>query len=746
MEKSLVDLDSKLLETIILDFDSLHEINEILEIGLYNLAYEATLKNKLNFSGYDCLSIAKQLISNGEFDKGLDISNELDSVDFEYDILHLKLLAALNKQDNLLARRHLNQILKFSGENTDPIRKVELTLLQAYHAHNEKEYPLAIALNQSALKEIISENLPDKYLLMVYRKLGNSYNDIIRDGIPFHETKESCYKKAIYFYNKELEILNKNKNGNRSLIALNLITRAMVERAYKPEDSYFLFYEKALNELIVANDSNLLFTRNAIYSSIALTQFGGLHYLKNEKAQMDSLFDLNKKLIDTRLFYKIHEKQSLDVLEYFPQRSQEMKMLHQLKIDTVANNPIELLNLSHGSKYTNQHVRSLLNSVFGMRSNQAIKNWILLNELKILAEIKSDTTLMFALNKSLSFYNQGVFKVNNNKVRNISDSNVTNLRNYCKINDATIIDYQILHDDSMLVTKIDQHGIKNEWKESGMVVTREMVDTLMEALGNTNSQYNDIAFEISEKLGLHDIDTKNLIISPDEYLERISFEALLTNISSSNNWSGNNYLGAIRRVRLIPNLDAILSENEEVNPLKITIWTSDFDNQTLPYNKKLIDFLEKNYSAMINTTSSNDILHILAHTYQSENEQPEFRLNTNTLTVHSYNKVNPKMVILEGCKSGIGVNYKLEGTISQTRNFLYQGTPTVIYSIWDADNQSSTFLFQRFYNYLEEGMSTADALFQAKSDTRENIYHPEWANPYYWANFQLTGQNVFFNP
>jgi hypothetical protein len=219
----------------------------------------------------------------------------------------------------------------------------------------------------------------------------------------------------------------------------------------------------------------------------------------------------------------------------------------------------------------------------------------------------------------------------------------------------------------------------------------------------------------------------------------------MTKTISKENWAGLSFISESVNIRLIPNLNSLINRSDGSKPLQIDIWTSDKDNMSLPYNLQLINYLEKNYSTKRNNSSPENILHVLAHTYQTNQNNIEFRLDKDTLTVYSNNQIKPSLAILEGCESGKGSIYKFEGSISQTRCFLYNGTPSVIYSLWDADNQSSNYLFQQFYKYLDDGLSTNQALFRAKRDTRNNVYHPEWANPYYWANFQLTGKDLFFN-
>jgi CHAT domain-containing protein len=178
--------------------------------------------------------------------------------------------------------------------------------------------------------------------------------------------------------------------------------------------------------------------------------------------------------------------------------------------------------------------------------------------------------------------------------------------------------------------------------------------------------------------------------------------------------------------------------------LKVDIWSSELANATLPYNELLIRYLEEDLAANTNQADPMNVLHILAHTNRTAENNIEFLLDNDTITIDNNGCKSPILTILEGCSSGDGKILKSEGSLSLTRSFLYKNTPTVIYSIWDADNHSSSILFKHFYAYLLQGVKTSEALYRSKNDLINDHLHPEWASPYYWANYQITGKNILF--
>jgi CHAT domain-containing protein/tetratricopeptide (TPR) repeat protein len=92
------------------------------------------------------------------------------------------------------------------------------------------------------------------------------------------------------------------------------------------------------------------------------------------------------------------------------------------------------------------------------------------------------------------------------------------------------------------------------------------------------------------------------------------------------------------------------------------------------------------------------------------------------------------LVVLSACNTQKGKLITGEEVVGMTRAFLYAGTPTVIASLWSANDLTAGFLMERFYAHLREGMDKAEALRQAQREVRI-----EYPHPYYWAAFVLTG-------
>ena len=102
-------------------------------------------------------------------------------------------------------------------------------------------------------------------------------------------------------------------------------------------------------------------------------------------------------------------------------------------------------------------------------------------------------------------------------------------------------------------------------------------------------------------------------------------------------------------------------------------------------------------------------------------------------------------MILHGCKSNNGKYVKSEGILSLSRMFLYNGSNSVISSLWDVDNKSSTELFKLFYSELKKGKNTNESMRIAKKKILFESLPSEWSNPYYWSSFNSYGNSLNFD-
>ena len=98
-----------------------------------------------------------------------------------------------------------------------------------------------------------------------------------------------------------------------------------------------------------------------------------------------------------------------------------------------------------------------------------------------------------------------------------------------------------------------------------------------------------------------------------------------------------------------------------------------------------------------------------------------------------------EMVVLSGCRTGLGKEVKGEGIVGMTRGFMYAGASRVMVSLWDISDEASAELMVHLYEKMlgPEHLSPAAALRSAQLAVWQE---QRWQAPYYWAAFVLQGE------
>jgi CHAT domain-containing protein len=137
--------------------------------------------------------------------------------------------------------------------------------------------------------------------------------------------------------------------------------------------------------------------------------------------------------------------------------------------------------------------------------------------------------------------------------------------------------------------------------------------------------------------------------------------------------------------------------------------------------------------------SKTGLLHIATHgVYRQDN--PMFsgiRLGDGYLNLFDLYqmRLNANLVALSGCATGMSFVAEGDELLGLQRGLFYAGASTLLLSLWDVHDQSTSELMQLFYHeYLHTG-EMATALQHAMRQLREKCPHP-----YFWAPFVLVGK------
>lgn len=102
------------------------------------------------------------------------------------------------------------------------------------------------------------------------------------------------------------------------------------------------------------------------------------------------------------------------------------------------------------------------------------------------------------------------------------------------------------------------------------------------------------------------------------------------------------------------------------------------------------------------------------------------------------------MVVLSGCNTLLGKQKIGEGVMSFARAFFQSGAKSVVSSLWNVDDRSTTTIMGSFYKNLKEGKSKSASLRLAKLNYIKNHSLSE-TSPYYWASFVILGDTTPFS-
>lgn len=96
-----------------------------------------------------------------------------------------------------------------------------------------------------------------------------------------------------------------------------------------------------------------------------------------------------------------------------------------------------------------------------------------------------------------------------------------------------------------------------------------------------------------------------------------------------------------------------------------------------------------------------------------------------------------ELVVLSACQTGRGQLLRGEGIVGLSRAFLYAGARTVVVSLWNVTDISTSHLMKSFYRHLTAGIGAAAALRETKLEMLRS--DNETRHPCYWSSFVIIG-------
>ena len=257
--------------------------------------------------------------------------------------------------------------------------------------------------------------------------------------------------------------------------------------------------------------------------------------------------------------------------------------------------------------------------------------------------------------------------------------------------------------------------------------------------------------------------TKQIIVIRDGLLQYLPFEVLIDqngkflieNYEFQYSWSAN--------IWNLEKSDKVKTRKHEL--MAIAPFTSENassslseDLKPLLASKKEVEqiggdiYLEKNAKKELffSNYQNYNIIHFATHAQLNDTDpnlsfiafypdEKESKLFTQELFDLKFQKT--QLVVLSACEGGYGYYQKGEGLMSLARAFAYGGCPSVITTLWKANDETSAYIASRIHKYLKRGFTKSKAVQQAKLDLLQDGEFGQYDHPYYWSNFILIGNN-----
>lgn len=255
------------------------------------------------------------------------------------------------------------------------------------------------------------------------------------------------------------------------------------------------------------------------------------------------------------------------------------------------------------------------------------------------------------------------------------------------------------------------------------------------------------------------IKRKKLIIVPDNYLSFLPFEVLVTHSSKLQYLIESNSIS----YRYSNSFEASRTFQQPQSIEYVGFAPVEFPNQTgyykLNHSKAEVEQIQNYFSGNIfiennaiketflEQLGKAEIIHLATHANAEEGKQPWIAFYDGSISLQELylTKNNASLVVLSGCKTTLGTNHTGEGIMSLARGFFYAGADSVLSSLWNIDDKSTTYIIGQFYSNLEKGLTKSEAIRLAKIDYLQNHSASE-ISPYYWASMVLIGNDGFLEP
>lgn len=612
-----------------------------------------------------------------------------------------------------------------------------------------------------------SLSIKKQYLPENHRQLAGTYNLI---GNTYDSLKE--YREAIQFYQEAANIFKRNNDYYYLWQSYsNLGYTNQKQGKYKEA---LVYYDKSLSTLdLIINDSTIkedkyflseqkrLIIENAIKSSLKLNLPTRALFYSEKARYQDLLSDIARKKALLLTSINQTDRQKLEELENSLVKYEKLCPGNALSVKNIKTESLNSLGIDYNTECEEKiRVKKTFDDyIMRLSRKYSVLNRKLNNPLTSEKELKNLINSKSMAGKAIIEYMVGFDTLYTFVVFN---------------GEVTVIQNEIYQDE------LEKH-IREYNKPFRLVSLAQTNGVMLEILKkyNTKTSYDLYQLLLEEAITRLKTYTAfssdiNVILIPDESLNYLSFETLITNLDVKIKESDDIALSGYEElpyfikeytVNYLPNI-AISTFILPVNPInkesddKFLIignpdmtYTKESNPEIknlgeLPFSENeavLIHGIFKNNSALITGKQATEKkvssllgqyqnYHFACHglinedeplksgivlareEQSSQKEQKEgFDGILRTYEILMKN-VNANLVVLSACESGSGKLNSGEGVLGVARSFLVSGTNAMVISLWKINDESSSLLMSEFYKNMAKmkNQQASNALREAQ--------------------------------
>jgi CHAT domain-containing protein/tetratricopeptide (TPR) repeat protein len=672
-----------------------------------------------------------------------------------------------NNDQKVSAIINLSAVYKSVGKNNETIEIIE-DALKTNDILPEK-------------KLILYHNLASNYIIMNQLDQARS---ILEKSFAIEKSSYSYQNLAHIFrkqkaFNKAHDYLAKAKNNLIKSNSKNELSKIYLEEASLYFDENRIYEAKNTIQKLFQNDilnyktTEIYPNKKQLYPNInlidALDLLASIFHQKTDFINEIACYNLSFYVENQ--FHKVLFYESSKLVNYNNSRARAEKTIEAYTslylttknqkylaeaFELQENTKFRTLkeNLAFTSDKTNIKQQNLLLEI------QTLENTILIEQQK---ESNAKIEVIYKAIKDQNLLMSQLKSYKNNTTNNYDKKiDLVQLKQKLKKEDATVVVCFFGNKKTYIFTVTPSDIKVNSFINSPE--NRNTITTYIDYFTNASKINNDIegykltSFRLYKLLQLPQKSSKNLIVIPDGLLSFVSFESLLTNKTSQKKYSKLPYLLH----------DFTISYNTAIS-FYLDSKKPSFDKNTvlgifpifqnsqkeLYFSKKELQNTQSVFAGkyLKNAEASFDhfklnchqysILHLSTHAFSGDIQIPA------TISFYDkevmYNelsalKINPNLVVLSACETGLGKLYKGEGAMSIARGFQNTGASNMLFSLWSINDFTTSKIIENFYSNLNKRLTYSEANTSSKIQFLNDVDIPNAKkSPYYWSAFVYYG-------